>query len=166
MGAIFQLFSAADLQKLVARSPGKLDELRQLIRDEMASSPDVRAKLKPRADEVFLQLVNFSGPLPLPPSPTPSQPLHEQLFRSEELGALDSAQLDILESAIQCEKNNSPYVLEVIMQKAYAWFEQQVTPPPPPAPDAVYSPFSKTYKIIRALDPPDDLTLVERDWPW
>ena len=173
MGVIFQLFSAADLQKLAALSPDKLDELRQLIRDERAPSPNVRAKLKPRADEVFLQLASppFSGSLPLPDSPTTSPSLAGQLFRQQEINQLDADQLRILEWAIQCEMDNSPYVLEVIMQKVLTWLAELVPQglepsPPPPAPDAVYSPFSKEYKIVRALDPPDDLTLVERDWPW
>ena len=178
MGVVFQLFSAADLQKL-AEFPGRLDELRQLIRDERAPSPDVRAMLKNRADEVFLQLASppFSGPLPPPASPSPSQSLVQQLFRQEDLEQLDAdpaqreTKLRILELAIRCEIDNSPYVLEIIMQKVQAWLEGLVReglepPPPPPAPDAVYSPFSKAYKIVRAFNPPDDPTLVERDWPW
>src|SRR5262245_1634298 len=172
MGVIFQLFSAADLQKLAALSPEKLNELQALIQAERTPSPEVRAKLKPRADEVFLQLVpSFPGPLPLPSSPTTSPPLAGQLFSQQDLNQLTPDQLRILEWAIRCELDNSPYVLEVIMQKVLTWLAEQgpqglVSPPPPPAPDAVYSPFSKEYKIVRALDPPDDLILVERDWPW
>jgi hypothetical protein len=167
MGAVFQLFSAADLLRLAA-IPGKLDELRTLIRDEMAYSPDVRAQIKIRADQVFRQLTpSFTAPLPLPTLPAPPAPLPslpEQFFRPADLAQLASDQLNILEWAIRCEKDNSPYVLGFIVNKVYAWFAGQMTPPPP-TPDAVYSPFSKEYKVIRAADPPDNPTLVTRDWP-
>jgi hypothetical protein len=175
MGVFFQLFSAADLQRLAVLPGNKLDELRTLISNEMVYSPDVRAQIKIRADQVFRQLApSFTAPLPLPTLPAPPAPLPpllEQFFMPADLDQLDAdptmraEKRKILEWAIRCEKDSSPYVLEVIMRTVYAWFAQQLPPPPLPLPDAVYSPFSKEYKIIRAADPPDNPALVIRDWP-
>ena len=58
MAAIFQLFSAAYFQKLAEHSSNWLDELRTRIRAERAPAPAVREKLRPRANEVFHQLVS------------------------------------------------------------------------------------------------------------
>ena len=184
MGVVFQLFSAADLQRLAALPGAKLDELRTLIRNEMTYSPAVRAQIKSRADQVFRQLApSFTASLPLPPLPpatslAPPPSVLEQFFMPADLDQLDTnptiraEKHKILDWAVRCEKDNSPYVLEAIMQTVYAWFAQQLPPPPPPAPappppapDTVYSPFSTEYKVIRAVDPPDDPTLVTRDWP-
>jgi len=171
MAAIFQLFSAQDLLRL---APGQFDELRRLISAELAPSAEVRAVLKDRANQVFRQLASpripATDPLPLPPPPV-SQLLREHLFTPVDLARLDAdpAQLaakhQMLELAIRCERDNSPYVLEVIMKRVYPWFTQQV-PLPLPTSDTGYSPFSKAYKVIRALDPPDNLNLIDRGWPW
>jgi len=53
MTVIFQLFSAADLQNL---SPGQLKELRDLVRDELETSDQVREALRERAQECFSSL--------------------------------------------------------------------------------------------------------------
>ena len=174
MAAIFQLFSAADLQKLAEHSSNWLDELRTRIRAERAPSPAVREKLRPRANEVFHQLVSSSSSsrsLPYSSTTPPPTPLADQLFSQQELAQLTTEQRNILELAIRCELDNSPYVLEVIMQQILGWLAELVQqglvpPPPPPTPDAAYSPFSKEYKIVRAVDPPHNLTLVNWDWPW
>jgi hypothetical protein len=177
MSVIFQLFSAGDLQKL---DEGQLEALRQLVIAALAPSLQVREKLKPRADEVFRQLASppMDDPLllpdPPPALPNPEYPLSHQLFRGVDLDRLDADatkrkdKLTILEWAILCERDRSAYVLEVIMQEAYTWYTQQLPGPPPsvPTPDAVYSPFSNAYKITRALNPPENLSLVEREWPW
>jgi len=167
MTVIFQLFSAADLQNL---SPGQLKELRDLVRDELETSDQVREALRERAQEVFQQLatqpVTYS--LAPPPSPDPLQSLPEQLFGAHEFTRLnnDPTRLKILEWAIECERNSSPHVLEAIRQRAYAWFQSLPEHASAiPRPDAEYSPYSEKYKAMRVAEPYRDFTLVEKDWP-
>lgn len=168
MSAIFQLFSAQDLLWLANLSPSKLNDLRQFISNEMAYSSAVRAQIKIRADQVFCQLVpSFTPPRPLPQLPAPPAPLPplpDQFFIRTDLVQLNADKLKILEWAIRCEKDNSPLVLDLIMQAVYAWFAQQV-PPSQPTPDATYSLFTKAYQVARAANPPTNFRIVIRPWP-
>jgi hypothetical protein len=168
MTVIFQLFSAEDLQQL---NQEQLKQLRDIIRDELETSSQIRATLKPRAEEVLRQLLpasTYSLPasLPSPPSLDPLQSLPNQLFRAEELAQLDGTKLKILEWAIECERNSSPHVLDVIRKRVYAWFQglPGKSSTSIPKPDAEYSSYSRNYEAVRVKEPYIDFTLIEKDW--
>jgi hypothetical protein len=164
MSVIFQLFSAADLEKL---TPAQLDELKAKVSKHLRDPSDqVLARLRKRADQVFNQF-SPSPPAHQPPGPgsrVPMQSLAYQLFDARDLANLNSRQLLLLEWALECERDRSPYVLEIIRNDVEAWFKAR-TNNSQPVPDASYSPYSPTppYYHVHAANPPADNTLQP---PW
>src|SRR6516162_4040621 len=133
MSVIFQLFCAADLQKL---APEQLEALKMTVSYALNTDREVLDPVKDRAYEVFRQLAN-RDPAQRLISIDASKGMLLQFFSEAELHGLSAQDLDILKMAIICEITHSPAALQVVQAKAYALF-RTYTRQQPAGSDAFY----------------------------